>query len=141
MPRFLRVPAALLFLLLASSLPALAGGWNPPGWEKVPPREEPARLDPLSQFLLGGLALYRGRVGEINGSTCPSRPSCSAFAVEAVKTEGPLLGSLLTVARLVGEGDEGAFAGRIFADGRWRYYDPVSRAKGYLFSETKGNAP
>lgn len=75
---------------------------------------------------------YRTTVSRVDGDRCPSHPSCSAYAVEAVTGYGPLLGAVLTAGRLVGEADEAGFAPRIFVGGRWKVYSPVADDLAFL---------
>lgn len=126
----------LIATLLLWSAAAVAA-WNPPEWEKSPPRREEPPVSPVSAALHGGLRFYQDALGPILGPRCPSRPSCSAFAVEAVREEGPLLGSVLTAARLLSEGDEGGFSPYVFANGGWKIYDPPGR-EADLFLGRKG---
>ena len=54
----------------------------------------------LSMVLIGGIRLYQRFVSPLLGPTCRYHPSCSAYALGAVRTHGPVKGSLLTVGRL-----------------------------------------
>lgn len=119
--------AALLFL--APPAP-VRGAWDPPGWRR--PGEEadaPARAQgPTSApavALEWALRAYRATVSRVDGDRCPSHPTCSQYALEAVRAHGPLLGAVLTAGRLQAEADEAAFAPRIFVGGRWKVYSPV----------------
>lgn len=127
------------FFLAALLLwPAASGAaWNPPDWEKAPPRREEPPVSAVSTVLHGGLRFYQTALGPILGPRCPSQPSCSAFAVEAVRQEGPFFGSVLTAARLLSEGDEGGFSPFVFANGGWKIFDPPGR-EADLFLGRKG---
>jgi putative membrane protein insertion efficiency factor len=113
---------ALAVLLLAA--PAFCG-WNPPGWELSPSAPEYLPVSTGETLLFGGLKFYQKVVSPVDSSRCPSYPTCSAYAVEAVRVHGPLLGATLTAARLVSEADEAAFSPRIIHRGVLRVYDPV----------------
>ena len=52
-------------------------------------------------------------------------PTGSAYARDAIKKHGALLGLVLTTERLMHEGNEGISAPRIRKYGLWRIYDPV----------------
>jgi hypothetical protein len=71
-------------------------------------------------------------VSRVDGDRCPSYPSCSSYALEAVGVHGPVLGCVLTAGRLVGEADEAAFAPRILIDGKWKVYAPVADDLAFL---------
>lgn len=52
-------------------------------------------------------------------------PTGSAYARQALAKHGALLGTVLTVERLMHEGNESQVAPRIRKYGLWRTYDPV----------------
>jgi hypothetical protein len=119
--------------LCLAALPAAAGaGWDPPGWrvEEVSPPE--GSTNPAALPLVWTLRAYQETVSRVDGDRCPSYPTCSAYALEAVRRHGLLLGAALTAGRLEGEADEAAFAPRIFAGGRWKVYSPVTDDLAFL---------
>ncbi len=64
---------------------------------------ERARLtagDIAKLFLLAPLYLYRWGISPILPGSCRYEPSCSSYAIEAVKIHGPLRGAWLSVKRL-----------------------------------------
>lgn len=126
-----RATLALLPCLLLAPAPARPG-WDPPGWAAAPPREERGSTNPASVALGWAVQAYRATVSRVDGDRCPSYPTCSAYALEAVGRHGALLGAVLTAGRLLGEADEAAFAPRIFVDGRWRIYAPVDDDLAFL---------
>jgi hypothetical protein len=119
------IPAALgVFLALGSGQAHAA--WNPPDWEKSPARSSDAGpVNTGSVVLSGALGFYRSFLSPTLGARCPSYPSCSTYALEAVRRHGPLLGAALTSGRLLSEADEAAFAPRILVNGKLYVYDPV----------------
>jgi len=122
--------ALALFLLLA---PALArAGWAPPGWDPAGAQAEEGSTNPAAVALGWAVQAYRATVSRVDGDRCPSYPTCSAYALEAVRRHGALLGAVLTAGRLLGEADEAAFAPRILIDGRWRVYAPVEDDLAFL---------
>jgi uncharacterized protein len=69
----------------------------------VPPAAPPASRRPsvaaaVVLFLLAG---YRRLVSPLLAPRCRFYPSCSAYAVEAVRSHGALVGGLLAVRRLL----------------------------------------
>lgn len=54
----------------------------------------------MSRVLLVVLAAYRRFVSPLLGPRCRFTPSCSQYAVTAIKTHGPLRGSWLAVKRV-----------------------------------------
>jgi putative membrane protein insertion efficiency factor len=56
--------------------------------------------DPLRPLLLGLLAVYRTVVSPLYGQVCRYYPSCSAYAVTAVREHGSVRGSWLAIRRL-----------------------------------------
>ena len=52
-------------------------------------------------------------------------PTGSDYARQAIKKHGALLGTVLTVERLMHEGNESQIAPRIRKYGLWRTHDPV----------------
>lgn len=54
----------------------------------------------MRAILLGLLGAYRRLVSPMLPPACRFHPSCSAYAVEAVRRHGAWRGSLLTVKRL-----------------------------------------
>ena len=62
-------------------------------------------MNPLQFILLALLRFYRWAISPLltmvaGGSICRFDPSCSEYAMEAVKTHGALRGSWLTLRRL-----------------------------------------
>lgn len=113
--------AAVIILLAAPAL----GAWNPEGWEKriAEPDRGPTAPGEVAANIL--LSLYRNGIGPTQTSRCPSHPSCSTYALEAVKTHGAAKGLVLTASRLVSEADEGLFAPRINIGGQMKVDYPV----------------
>jgi uncharacterized protein len=55
----------------------------------------------LSLLLVGGIRGYQRFISPMFGPTCRYYPTCSAYALGAVRTHGPLKGFLLAAGRLV----------------------------------------
>ena len=56
---------------------------------------------PFRALLIGLLVLYRNTAGLMVGGRCRFHPSCSAYALEAVRTHGALKGSALGAWRVL----------------------------------------
>ena len=56
---------------------------------------------PLRWLLIGLIRLYRLTVSPLLGPVCRYHPSCSAFGLAAVTTRGALVGTPLTVWRIL----------------------------------------
>ncbi|MEW6487302.1 MAG: membrane protein insertion efficiency factor YidD [Thermodesulfobacteriota bacterium] len=82
--------------------------------------------------LMWAVRLFQTTVSRVDGPRCPSYPTCSAYAVEALREHGPVLGIALTAGRLLSDADEAAFSPRIFVGGRWRVYAPVEDDLAFL---------
>ncbi|MGB0101855.1 MAG: membrane protein insertion efficiency factor YidD [Nocardioides sp.] len=59
------------------------------------------KYDPLRWLLIGFLRAYRLLISPLYGQVCRYYPTCSAYALEAVTERGSVIGSWLTVRRLV----------------------------------------
>jgi hypothetical protein len=117
--------AALLVVVLFLAASPVSAAWNPPGWVGSDESQRVGAVNPGAVVLDGALFIYRKWISPINGSSCPSYPTCSAYSSQAIHRHGPLAGAVLTAARLLSEGDEAAFAPRIVIDGQVKVYYPV----------------
>lgn len=59
-----------------------------------------------SGFAAAIASFYRDHISPVDGSTCPSTPSCSSYSVEVFKKHGFFMGWIMTVDRLIHEGTE-----------------------------------
>jgi putative membrane protein insertion efficiency factor len=57
-------------------------------------------VSPVARALLVPLWLYRHWVSPVMGRHCRYEPTCSAYAVEAIRRHGALRGSALALARV-----------------------------------------
>ena len=120
-------PIVFLLGLLLAATAAEASGWSPPGWNPVPAaKTEIGATNPAAVVLTWAVRGYQRTVSRVDGDRCPSHPTCSQYAVQALREHGPLLGTALTAGRLISEADEAAFAARIRIGDRWRIYSPVA---------------
>jgi len=78
------------------------------------------------QRAVGGLLrFFQEYISPVDGDRCPSYPTCSQYAQEAVRKHGALIGLVMTFDRLIHESDETRRAPLIRAGDSYRYYDPV----------------
>jgi uncharacterized protein len=71
------------------------------------------------------LRFFQSVISPVDGARSNMYPTGSAYAREAIKKHGALVGLVLTTERLMHEGNEGISAPRIRKYGLWRIYDPV----------------
>jgi uncharacterized protein len=114
----------------ASWSDAAGGRWEEP-WPKETSSigvKEQARSESLSsgQRAVGGVfRFFQEYISPVDGDRCPSYPTCSQYAQEAVRKHGVLIGLVMTFDRLIHESDETRRAPLIRAGESYRYYDPV----------------
>ena len=65
-----------------------------------PGRQAEARPSAGARMLMGMIAGYRRFISPLLGPHCRFAPSCSAYALEAVRVHGALRGSWLAVRRI-----------------------------------------
>ena len=71
------------------------------------------------------LRFFQQVISPVDGARSTMYPTGSAYARQAIKKHGVLLGVVLTTERLMHEGNENQVAPRIRKYGIWRVYDPV----------------
>jgi hypothetical protein len=87
-----------------------------------PSSEEELGSNP-AQWLL---SVYKKHISPVNGDGCPSYPSCSLYAEQAMKKHGFFVGWIMTVDRLIHEGkEETKVSPYINVDGENLILDPV----------------
>ena len=85
--------------------PAETGGFNPGVWL---------------------VNLYKEHISPLDGDRCPSFPTCSSYSVQAMEKHGFFLGWMMTVDRLIHEGqEETKVSPVVYFKGSWRIFDPV----------------
>lgn len=87
------------------------------------------RTDPIAQVLLLFVRLYQVTLGPVMGGHCRFHPSCSNYAIEALRRHGALRGSWLTVRRLLRCHPFGGFG-----------YDPVPTRSRRAGEQSKGQS-
>jgi len=71
------------------------------------------------------LRFFQQVISPVDGARSNMYPTGSAYARQAIKKHGALVGSLLTIERLMHEGNEDQVSPRIRKYGLWRVHDPV----------------
>jgi putative membrane protein insertion efficiency factor len=54
----------------------------------------------MSRILIQLVILYRGTLGQFLGGNCRYQPTCSQYAIEAIKKHGPWRGTWLATKRI-----------------------------------------
>ncbi|MBM4330306.1 MAG: membrane protein insertion efficiency factor YidD [Deltaproteobacteria bacterium] len=71
------------------------------------------------------VGFFKNYISPVDGDRCPSYPTCSQYALEAVRKHGSLVGLVMAFGRLLQESDEIHRAPLIKINDSFRYYDPV----------------
>jgi hypothetical protein len=70
--------------------------------------------------------IYRDYISPVGWHNCPSFPTCSSYALQAFKKHGFFIGWMMTVDRLIHEGqEERSVSPLIYSTGTWKFDDPV----------------
>jgi hypothetical protein len=70
-------------------------------------------------------SFFRDHISAVDGDRCPSRPSCSSYSVQAFRKHGFFVGWVMTVDRLIHEGDEPSVSPMVRSNGKYYVFDPV----------------
>jgi len=127
------LPFLFLFILSGSGKKegiAGEGRWTEPWQEEISSARGKARQGEkaasVSQRVARGvLRFFQIYISPVDGDRCPSYPTCSQYAVEAIHKHGAVAGLVMTFDRLIHEGDEVHLAPQIRVNDSYRYYDPV----------------
>jgi putative component of membrane protein insertase Oxa1/YidC/SpoIIIJ protein YidD len=80
--------------------------------------------------LAGAIRFYEGpldHLSTVRTGKCPMHPSCSAYAMQAIRKHGPLIGWIMACDRLMRCGrDEIDLSNKVLIDGKWKTYDTVA---------------
>jgi putative component of membrane protein insertase Oxa1/YidC/SpoIIIJ protein YidD len=79
----------------------------------------------LAQVFDAYLYFFQRVISPVDGARSNMYPTGSAYARQAIKKHGALIGLVLTTERLMHEGNEDQVSPRIRKYGLWRVYDPV----------------
>ena len=59
------------------------------------------KTGPAAKFLLSGIRMYQKYISPLSGPHCKYTPTCSEYALQAVKKYGAVKGSLLAAWRIL----------------------------------------
>lgn len=71
------------------------------------------------------VSIFSEHISAVDGDRCPSEPTCSSFSVQAFKKHGLVMGWLMTVDRLIHEGDEWTVSPVKNRSGKGKIIDPI----------------
>ena len=119
------LPASLLLIALAAGGSMAQGGEK--GWW---PEDRPARVAKAAERPRGAsgwlMWLYKNYVSQVDAiRTCRFEPTCGAYARQAIRTHGPLLGWLMGCDRAIRYHGDTTTYRRAVLDGHIRLLDPV----------------
>jgi len=70
-------------------------------------------------------SFFSKHISAVDGDRCPSEPTCSSYSVQAFKKHGLVIGWLMTVDRLIHEGDEWTVSPVKNRGGKGKIIDPI----------------
>lgn len=94
----------------------------------VPPKSSASGHPPpgvLAEIASAPVLFYQRFLGPHWGNRCPSYPSCSQYALLAIRKHGALIGTMLVFDRLQHEAGEGRTSPRIRVRGEMKLFDPL----------------
>ena len=112
----------VLFLVVMTGPPGMA--FDDEDWaESVPASHGDNSGVNLGSWLV---SFYRDHISAVDADRCPSIPTCSSYAVKSFKKHGFFIGWMMTVDRLIHEGnEEQSVSPSVYSGGKWKIYDPV----------------
>jgi len=118
----LLVPLLLAGLLTAPVAARAGNDWGP--WQA--PVKAAVLAEPRFEPLQSGIRFFQRFISPVDGPRCPMYPTCSAYAMQAVQKHGPLVGSFITVDRLLHESGPAFHDHPLKVGSRIRFLDPLS---------------
>ena len=80
-------------------------------------------------------SFFSKHISAVDGDRCPSNPTCSSYSAQAFKKHGFFVGWVMTVDRLIHEGDEGDTSPLVRRNGRFTIVDPVENNDFWWYSK------
>ncbi|OQY23556.1 MAG: hypothetical protein B6I37_05215 [Desulfobacteraceae bacterium 4572_35.2] len=125
LPIYCRGVVCILTLCLSLiTTHSTAQPWQPWGQITTPHQHstDPESLHPLKQ----GVRFFQRYISVVDSPRCPMYPTCSAYAIQALDKHGAVLGSFITVDRLLHESTPLEQKHPLTGYERLRFYDPLS---------------
>ena len=98
-----------------------------------------SRPSTAGQRFLGSLiGFYKKYISPVDGSSCPSYPTCSQYSLDAIQKHGVLIGLVMTSDRLMHEYDEIRIAPLIKVNNSRQVYDPVENNDFWWYDPKEG---
>lgn len=114
----------LASLLMTLTSPLFAADWEPWQTPEKKATRETAAVEALSP-LKYGVRFFQKYISPVDGPRCPMYPTCSAYALQAIDKHGPVIGTMMTVDRLLHETDRREHRHPLHRFDRVRYFDPL----------------
>ena len=97
------------------------------------------REDKEAEFSLGAwfASFFSKHISPVDGSRCPSEPTCSSYSAQAFRKHGFVMGWLMTVDRLIHESDEDKVSPVVVRDGKGKIIDPLENNDFWWYSENR----
>ena len=129
------IVSSILFIAALTASSAKAQDKNGPMQENLSGSETGTDTHNLGSWLA---SIYREYISPVDGSRCPSIPSCSTYSLQAFKKHGFFLGWVMTVDRLIHEGKEETDVSPIvYSNGKWKILDPLENNDFWWYRETE----
>jgi len=80
-------------------------------------------------------SFFSKHISAVDGDRCPSEPTCSSYSVQAFKKHGLVMGWLMTVDRLIHEGDEWTVSPVKNRNGKGKIIDPIENNDFWWYSD------
>lgn len=115
----------LLALLLLAASATAGDDWGPWQAPKSGHATAPAGRNNGLNPLQSAVHFFQKYISPVDGPRCRMYPTCSAYALQALDKHGPLVGTMMTVDRLLHESDPREHRHPVRVGDRVRFYDSV----------------
>ncbi len=86
-------------------------------------------------------SFFSKHISAVDGDRCPSEPTCSSYSAQAFRKHGLVMGWLMTVDRLIHEGDEWHVSPVKNRGGKGKIIDPVENNDYWWYEDESKGAP